>query len=414
MNVSFFIARRLYFGHQDNQRVSKLAIQIATLGVTIGLAVMIVSVCIVLGFKNEITSKIIGFGSQIEVLNSNSSDTPESLPLVTNAEVVRKIKDTRGVASVQRFSSKLGILKTDADFKGFMLKGIAEDYNTAFLRKYLLEGKIPDYTKDAHLNDIVISRSVASQMRLKVGDRIYAYFFEKSLKTRRFKVAGIYQTNMSQFDDNIVIGNLYAVNQLSGWRDDQSSGLELTTKDFNQLEQTYENVVHTTADMIDSDGNTYTAYTIKELYAQMFDWLKLLDLNIWVILGLMICVASITMISGLLILILEKTNTIGVLKALGGSGGLIRRVFLQYAILIMGRGLLWGNVIALTLSAFQWKFHIFKLDPANYYVDHVPILFNWPVIILLNVATILVCFLAMVGPSFLVSKIQPVKAIRFD
>lgn len=414
MNTSFFIAKRLYFGKTDEGRVSKLAIRIATLGVTVGLAIMLLAVSVVLGFKKEINNKIIGFGAHIEIFNKNSNSTLESLPLVTDKAFLQKLMKTDGVRYVQRFTNKVGILKTDADFKGILLKGIGSDYNTSFLKQHLTEGTIPAYGKGQHQNDILISSLTAREMQIGVGDRIFAYFFENSLKTRRFTVAGIYETGMNQFDDNIVVANIYTVNQLNNWSDDQSTGVEIMTNDFKQLDATYLNVLKTLAGVVDRDGNTYTAYTIKELYAQIFEWLKLLDLNIWVILALMACVAIFTMVSGLLILILEKTSTIGILKALGGSNGLIRRVFVNYAVLILGRGLVWGNAVGLGIAFIQYHFHLFKLDPANYYVDHVPILFSWPSIVLLNVGTILICVLALIGPSYLVSKITPSKAIRFD
>ncbi len=414
MNLSFFIARRLYSNKQHDRRVSQLAIQIATIGVTIGLAVMILSVCILLGFKNELTEKIVGFGSHIQILNSKSGASPESFPIVTDRNFVNEIARQEGVTHVQRYSGKIGIVKTDSDFKGILLKGIGEEYNTSFLRQHLIKGTVPHFTREEHRNDVVISDLIANKMQLKVGDKVYAYFFENSIRMRRFNIAGIYRTNMNQFDENVVIANLYTVNSLNKWRDDQSSGLEIFTDNFPHTGATYDKLLAITRDAIDSDGNTYSVYTIEELYAQIFDWLKLLDLNVWVILGLMACVACITMISGLLILILERSATIGILKAVGAGDKLVRHIFINYSAFIMTRGIVLGSIIGLGLAFLQQRYRIITLDATKYYVDHVPVMFHPALLGTVTVATILVCLLAMIGPSYMITKINPVKAIRFD
>jgi lipoprotein-releasing system permease protein len=414
MRTSFFIANRLYQGKSNDQRVSRLARNIATLGVSLGLAIMLLSVAIVLGFRKEISNKITGFARHIQVINPAALTSPQDFPFDASDSVRQIIGHVDGVESVQRVSNKAGIIKTDTDFKGILLKGIADEYDVSFLQKHIQEGNIPHFTKDKNRNSILISRTLAKQMNLKTGDKVYAYFFEDALKTRLFTVEGIYETHMSQFDDVAVIANLYTVNQLNNWSDSVASGFELTVKNDKQIEETYLNVLGTTRHMVDKEQNQYATFTIQELYAQIFEWLKLLDLNIWVILILMVCVASFTMISGLLILILEKTNTIGILKSLGSSNHLVRNIFLNYAILLMGRGIIIGNIVGLGLAFIQQKTGIITLNPQNYYVDSVPITFNLPAIILINLGTITVCTLALIGPSFLVSRIRPVKAIRFD
>jgi len=413
MNISFFIAKRLYFNKTQNQRVSRLAVNIATMGVAVGLAVMIVSVCIILGFKGEISKKLLGFGGHIQILNMALSPEGETMPLVMDSAFCEKVRNAGGVKHVQRFSNKMGILKNDTDFKGILLKGIDEGYDLDFMRNHLVEGAMPTFGKDENKNEIVVSQTVANQMNLKVGDRIYAYFFEQSLKTRRFHVAAIYQTNMAQLDDNVVWCNLYTVNQLNNWLDDQGSGAELTTNDFNQLDRVYENVLQKVNKFTDREDNTYIPFTIKEIYSQVFEWLKLLDINIWLILGLMACVACITMVSGILIIILEKAGTIGVLKAMGATNGLLRRIFLHYAVFIMGRGLLYGNLLGLGIGFIQQKFGLVCLNPENYYVHAVPILFDFKCIILLNVATVLVCVFSFLMPAMLLSRIEPIKTMKF-
>ena len=414
MNFSFFVAKRLYLSRQPGHRVSALATRIATIGVALGLGVMILSVCVLLGFKNELTEKITGFGSHIKVLNSKTGSSPESFPIVTDSLFISSIQQAEGVSHVQRFSEKMGIIKTDEDFKGIMLKGMAEEYDYSFLKQHIIEGELPKYGKEENKNSILISKQMADEMKLKVGERIFAYFFEKSIRARRFTIVGIYETNLSQFDENIIFANFYTVAQLNNFDEDQSSGLEIYAEDFRKCDEVYENVLNITKSTIDHNGSTYSTFTIKELYAIIFDWLKLLDLNVWVILGLMIAVAGFTMISGLLILILERTSTIGTLKALGSTNGSIRNIFLHYASMILLQGIVWGNVLGLGLAYIQQRWQIVTLDASKYYVSHVPIHFDFPLIVALNVGTLVICVMALIGPSYLVSKISPVKAIRFD
>ena len=414
MNYPFFIARRLYFSRDGKKPVSHLAVHIATLGVCIGLAVMILTICVVCGFKNEITEKILGFGAHIEVFNTNASSSPETFPINTDASSCQRIKSVTGIESLQRVSSKFGIIKTNEDYKGIMFKGIGEDYNTRFLKQHLVSGSLPKFSKDKNENDILISKSVESEMNLKQGDKVFAYFLENSMRIRRFHIVGIYSTDMSQFDDNVVIANRYAVNRLNKWSDYQSSELEITVTDFNQVDHIYSNLLPKLAGIVDQNGNTYIGYTIKQLYSNIFDWLQLLNLNILVIIILMICLSSLTIISGLLILILEKTNTIGILKAMGAKGQSIRRIFIYYAILIVGRGILFGYAVGLGLSFVQYRWHIISLNPDKYYVGHVPIQFNWLLLILLGIGTLLISIIAIIGPSYVIARIRPTKAIKLD
>ena len=412
MNFSFFVAKRLYLSRQPGHRVSALATRIATIGVALGLGVMILSVCVLLGFKNELTEKITGFGSHIKVLNSKTGSSPESFPIVTDSLFISSIQQAEGVSHVQRFSEKMGIIKTDEDFKGIMLKGMAEEYDYSFLKQHIIEGELPKYGKEENKNSILISKQMADEMKLKVGERIFAYFFEKSIRARRFTIVGIYETNLSQFDENIIFANFYTVAQLNNFDEDQSSGLEIYAEDFRKCDEVYENVLNITKSTIDHNGSTYSTFTIKELYA--IDGLTRVDRHGWVILGLMIAVAGFTMISGLLILILERTSTIGTLKALGSTNGSIRNIFLHYASMILLQGIVWGNVLGLGLAYIQQRWQIVTLDASKYYVSHVPIHFDFPLIVALNVGTLVICVMALIGPSYLVSKISPVKAIRFD
>jgi len=411
---TLFIANRLYRDKERREPVSRLATNLATFGIGIGLAVMIVSVCIVLGFKWEISSKVIGFGSDIEILNAQSFSSTESVPIDCSEAVVNEIRHTQGVRSIQRTSRKFGIIKTETDYKGIMFKGIGPEYNAQFIKKNLVEGRFPEYAKEKGQNSIIVSRSVARKMNLKLNDRLFSYFFENSIKVRRFTIVGIFETSMQQFDENVIYTNIYAINQLNKWDDDRCSSLELSVENSEQLDETYTNVLNTIHNLKSADGSEYVVYTVKQLYSQIFDWLKLLDLNIWVIIALMTILSSLTIISGLLILILEKTSTIGILKAMGASGKAIREIFIYYATFIIGRGVLLGYVIGLGLAFIQYQWHIVTLDSSKYYVSFVPIIFNCPLIILLGVATLIICVLTLVGPSYLVSRISPAKSIKFE
>lgn len=413
MNFSFFFAKKLYSYKGDKKQVSLPAMRIATMGVAVGLAVMIIAVSVVLGFKQEIRSKVLGMGAHIEVLNINALSTPESHSVVIDSALLSTLYSIPNISHIQRFSYKTGMLKTDSAFLGMMLKGVEQNYDTTFLHNHLVAGSIPILNQKSS-NQILISQMMADDLNLKVGDRIYAYFFEQSMKIRRFHVSGIYRTNMAQFDKNIIITDLQTVNQLNKWKLEECSGAEIYTKNYDDIIATATQINKQIGAIEDKNGNTYATFTIEELYPQVFEWLKLLDLNVWVILILMIAVASFTMVSGLLILILERTTTIGMLKAMGATNTTIRSIFLHYASFIIGRGLLWGNILGIGLVFIQSQWGVMQLNPETYYVDAVPVLFNVGLIILLNVSTLLLSLLALIVPSFLISRIQPAKAIRFD
>ena len=414
MSLPFFIARRLYSTNDKSERISKLGVNIATTGIAVGLIVMIVSVAGVLGFKGEIKNKVIGFGSHIQMVNADAMQQADTLPLIASTGIVERMQACEGVKHVQRITRKTGILKTDTDFQGITFTGIGNDYDSTFLCAHLVEGTLPDYTQDSCRNDIVISRSIAETLQLNRGDKVFAYFFGSDIRMRRYKVSAIYETNMMQFDNATVFTSRTALNALNGWDSLSCSALEITVSDFDRSEDVADMISTLKPQYPDRNGCFYAVYTVRELYGAIFDWLKLLDLNIWVILGLMVCVCCFTMISGLLILILERTQTIGILKALGAGNTTMRRVFQHYGVMIIWRGLLVGNLVGLLLCWVQSQWHIARLDSASYYVDHVPITFNWLAILALNAATLIICALVLVGPTLIVSHIKPVKALKFD
>jgi len=415
MNFPLFIAKRLYSDQGDKRKVSRPAIHIATAGVAIGLAVMIVSVCVVLGFKHTIRDKAIGFGSHIQVADFMTLQQSSQYPVVMNDSMMTVLKKTPGVKHVQRFAIKEGILKTDEDFLGVAFKGVGPEFDSTFLHQNMVEGSIPKFDDKASHNKILVSQLMADKLRLKTGQRIFAYFIDQNgVRTRRFTIAGIYQTNLKKYDEVMVYTDLYTAVKLNGWEADQTSGAELTVKDFNKLQDTEDFLIKNVNRTVDHYGETYSSATIKEINPQIFQWLSLMDLNVWVILGLMLAVAGVTMISGLLIIILERTSMIGVMKALGARNKTIRHTFLWFAVFIIGKGLLFGNILALGILFIQKYTGLVKLDAQTYYVSTVPVEFNWLCIVALNVATLLISVFMLVAPSYLISHIHPAKSMRYE
>lgn len=415
MNLPFFLAKRIYTNNADKKRVDMPAIRIAIAGVAVGLAVMLVSVSVVFGFKHTIRNKVVGFGSHIQVANFMTLQASEQYPIQMGDSMLKVLRAIPGMKHVQRFAVKQGILKTDKDFLGVAFKGIAADYDTTFIHQNLVAGTIPHFSDTVGKQQMMVSQAIADQLNLKLGDKVFAYFIDNTgVKARRFTIAAIYQTNLSQFDKVTCFIDLYTAVKLNAWETDQASGAELTVNDFNLLNQTAARVVEKVNRTIDSYGETYSSQTIQEMNPQIFSWLDLLDLNVWIILGLMLAVAGVTMISGLLIIILERTAMIGILKAIGARNTTIRRTFLWFAVFTIGKGMLIGNLIGLGLIVLQHYTGLVKLNPATYYVSTVPVEFNLLVWLLLNVATLVISVFVLIAPSYLVSKINPAASMRYE
>ena len=415
MNFPLFIARKIYNDNEDKRKVSKPAIRIATIGVAVGLAVMIVSVSVVLGFKHTIRDKVVGFGSHIQVANFLTQQTTLQYPVAINDSMMSVLKAIPGVDHVQRYAMKQGILKTDSDFLGVVFKGVAQEFDSTFIHQNMVEGQIPQFSDSANSNNILISKIMADQLRLKTGQRLFAYFIDDNgVRMRKFNIAGIYQTNLAQYDKSICFADLYTTVKLNGWKNDQATGAELKVKDFSKVNQTEDIIIEKVNRTTDKYGETYSSKTIRDINPQIFSWLDLLDLNVWIILALMVAVAGVTMISGLLIIILERTTMIGILKALGARNKTIRHTFLWFAVFIIGKGLLLGNLIGIALIALQRFTGLIKLDPATYYVSTVPVEFNPLLIVLLNIATLLICVFVLIAPSYLISHIHPAKSMRYE
>ena len=428
MNFPFFVARRFFSNvGSEQRRASHLTTTIATTGVAIGLIVMLLSVGIILGFKQEITKKVEGFGSHIEILDVSSLAAPDAYPVHADTQLINSLKRIPEVRGVAPIAQKMGILKTKNDYMGITLKGIPADYDTTFLANSLVEGRLPkrsaaegavatseDGVTSSASNEILLSRRQADELNLKVGDRVFAYFFEETIKMRRFKVCGIYQSNMAIFDKTFVITDLNTVRKLNHWEGDEATVIEVRLKGMDAIDQTLPQVERLCSQLNDEVSHARKAFSIVDHYASIFSWLQLLDFNMMVILVLMLCVSGFTMVSGLFILILERTQTIGVLKAMGATNTKIRNVFLHFAGFIIVRGLLIGDVVAIGLLLIQQKYGLIHLDPANYYVETVPVEINLWAIVLVNVGTLVLTTLALVLPSYMVSRIQPSKAIKFE
>jgi lipoprotein-releasing system permease protein len=415
MNLPLYIAKRIYSDQGDKRKVSRPAIRIATIGVAIGLAVMIVTVSVVLGFKHTIRDKVVGFGSHIQVHNIMNYSGSDPHPISASDSLMKVVNKLPGVAKAERFSMTQGILKTDEDFLGIAIKGIAEEYDTTFLSQHLVAGNITSFSEKTSKYKLLISKMIADKMRLKVGDKVFGYFIDnQDVRTRKFTISGIYQTNMTRFDETLCFTDLHTANKLNGWTDNQVTGIEVLVKDFEKVNETADQFIDHINRTSDEEGNALTTDTIYELYPQVFSWLELLDINVWIILALMVCVAGFTMISGLLIIILERTQMIGILKALGARNNTVRHTFLWFSVFIIGQGLFWGNVVGIGIVLLQQYTGFITLDPQTYYVSEAPMELNLPLIALINVATLLICVFVLIAPSYLISHIHPAKSMRYE
>ncbi len=412
MNLEYFIAKRIHF-RQDRKHVSRPAVRIAILGIAIELAVMLLAVSIVTGFKKEIRNKTIGFGGHIQITNFDSNNTYELTPIVLNDTLKDELAAIPGVKHIQAFATKPGIIKTNEQFQGIVLKGIDENFDWDFFKSNLSEGDIL-HISDSLQNQAVISKHQADLFKLKLGDTFFAYFMQDQVRARKFTISGIYSTNFIEYDKLFILTDMRHIRQLNDWQDWEVSGYEILIQNFDKIDEIGDQVYFKTANKAQANGNMLYTQTIRDINPQIFSWLDLLDINVWVILFLMLAVAGFNMISGLLILILERTTMIGILKSIGATNWSVRKIFLYHSLFLIGKGMLWGNIIGLSICALQYFTGIIPLDPEAYYIATVPILFNWPLIIGLNIGTLLASILMMIGPSYLITKILPAKIIRYE
>ena len=405
MNLSFFIAKRLI--GKSEHRVSRPVMRVAILAVSLSIAVMLISIATISGFQNEIRDKVIGYGSHIQVTHFSKDNSFESKILSNSSELKNKISKIDGVVDVQKFATKAGLIKTDEEIYGIVLKGVDQNYSFSFFENYLLEGEIPIYNSEKISNEIIISFTIASKLKMKVGDTFTTYFIQKPTRARKFSISAIYDSGLSEFDDLYIVGDLKHIQKLNKWSKNQCGGLEIKSSSFEKL-------IETTKLINNEIGYDLIAQNITDLNPQLFNWLKLQDINVIIIIVLMMLVALINITTLLFILILERIQMIGILKSMGLSDWGIRKIFLYFTNYIMTRGLLFGNFFALTLLLIQKVFKVVKLDQATYYMSEVPIHFDLKDILLLNLGTITISFIVLIIPTYLVSKIRPIKTIRFE
>ena len=417
MNTELFISRRLFFEKSPGKTLSQRIIRIALAGISLGLAVMIISVAVITGFKSEIRNKVIGFGSHIQVVNFDSSNSYETRPVSKKQPFLEQLQSLDGIKNVQVFATKPGMIKTNDYIQGIVFKGVDAHYDWTFFRTNLREGVLPAINDSVRSNQILISEQVAQLLEVSVGNSVVLYFINEDENLPRMlqlTISGLYRTSLEEFDNLFVMGDVQQVQRLNNWQNDQVSGFEVTINDFSRIDAVEQDVRNTVINYsVENDAILRTTNITRE-YPQIFDWLAILDMNVWVILILMALVAGFNMISGLLVLILERSKMIGTLKALGSANWNIRKVFLYLSVFLTSRGMLWGNVIGIGIVTVQHYFEIIKLNPTLYYVDVVPVNFSLVHILLLNIGTVAVTTLMLIVPSYLVSKISPEKTIRFD
>ena len=410
----FFVAKKLYDTGEAG-RVSASAVRIATAGVAVGIMVMIISICVTIGFQREIKSRVASLVGHVQVLNTQNLYRTHSTSIQITDSLMGELNRLPGVSNVHRFVLCPGMLKTENAFIGLFFRGVEAGFDKSFIAANIVSGRVPSFSSDSISNDsILVSASTASALQVRAGDRVYAYFFDNNLRARRFVVSGIFQTNMADFDSKMCFTSMRTAQHLNRWQKDQFSGGEIILKDFSHVERVSGQVSSMLSRKQDVYGQYYSSVRVDELFPQIFSWLTLLDTNVVAILILMICVAGVTMISGLLVLILERTRFIGVMKAMGSTNSQLRRIFLYLSSMIVVRGLLLGNVLALFLMALQKWTGLVTLDPASYYISYVPVHFPWTSILIVNIVTFLVCVLSLVVPTLVISHISPAKSIRFE
>ena len=414
MNIEYFIAKRLASSKESGNQLSRLMSIVAIVSIALGMAVMILTVAIVTGFKNEISDKLVGGNSHIQITNLDSNYSFETNCIEYDSLFFNQLLEIKGIKHIQKFITKGGIIKTETDNQGVMLKGIDTDFNWTFFSSCLLDGQIFSVSDTATTNDILISKKLAQLLRLKTGDKFDAYFVQDPPRLRRFTVCGIYSTQLDEIDKSLVLCDIKHLQKIYGWSKSQISGIEIQVDDIKNIENlTYEvsdKVIFKTY----NDGSRLSVNNIQQLYPHLFAWLDLLDTNVIIILLLTIVVAGFNMVSGLLIMLLERTSMIGVLKSLGMQSINIRKLFLYRTSFIVVKGLIIGNVIGIACCLLQQHFAIIKLDAASYFVTTVPINLNMFHVLLLNILSITAIMLVLIIPSQIITKISPEKTIRFE
>ncbi len=415
MSYASSIARRLIFSKTEGQRLSGPVIKVATAAVALGVAVMIISLSVGMGFKSEIRNKIVGFGTNLQVMSFDYNQSYETNPIIDDSTLYTQISAVEGVRHAQPFIMKPGIIKTKDAIQGIALKGIDNRFDWTFISSIMQEGEILNISDTARSNGIVLSRSLANSLKLQHGDPVRMYFIHNNgIRARRFELTGIFDSHFPEFDEKMAYVDMQHLSKLNNWEENQISGYEILTNTFEDIDNVLIPLLRVTSYHAPDDNTFLRVVSIKDLQPQMFGWLGLLDTNIAVIIVLIIAVAGLNMISGLLILILEHTNMIGILKSMGARNKDIRSIFIYLALYIVGRGMIIGNILAMAICFIQKYTNIISLDPSSYYLDTVPIHLSFWHILLLNIGTLALTTLMLIGPSYVISRILPAKSIRFN
>jgi lipoprotein-releasing system permease protein len=411
LNLEYFIAKRLITAKDYKSSISAPIIKIAIAAIAIGMVMMIVSVATGIGLQQKIREKVSAFNGHIIISNYDNNQSEATLtPISKNQKFYPKFNSVAGISHIQAIATKAGIIRTEKAFEGIIFKGVGTDYQWSNIKEYLVAGRLPNLS--SHLNsEVVISQFLADRLQLKVGDAFNTFFIKENQNQlpniRRFKITGIFNSGFQEFDAAYIIGDIRHIQRINKWTSNEIGAFEIFVQDFNQIQVVGDEVYQQTPSNLDSK-------TIIEKYSYIFDWLQLFDFNIIVILGVMIVVATINMVVALLVLILERTQMIGILKALGANNWSVRKIFLYNAFYLILRGLLWGNGIGIGVLLIQKYFGVIQLNPENYYVNQAPVYFNLGYIAALNLLTIAVCFLVLLIPSYIITKISPIKAIRYE
>lgn len=411
MNLEYFIARRLITAKDYKSSISAPIIKIAISAIAIGIIMMVVSVATGMGLQQKIRDKVSAFNGQIIISNYDNNNSEVTLvPISKKQDFYPGFKSVPEVSHIQAIATKAGIIRTENAFEGIVFKGVGADYDWNNIKEYVVEGKLPDFSKVLN-EEVLISRLLADRLNLKVGDNFNTFFIKEEQgrmpNSRRFRIVGIFNSGFQQFDATYIIGDIRHIQRINKWSPDQVGAFEVFVKDFDNIKVTGNQIYEQTSSSLDTK-------TIIEKYSYIFDWLQLFDFNIVIILGIMILVATINMVVALLVLILERTQMIGILKAMGANNWTVRKVFLYNAFYLIIRGLFWGNLIGIAILLVQQQFGVVQLNPENYYVNQAPVYINWGYVALLNLLTVTVCFVVLLIPSYIITKISPVKAIHFE
>ncbi|WP_299556153.1 FtsX-like permease family protein [Seonamhaeicola sp.] len=411
MNFEYFIAKRIISSKSYKSSISAPIIKIGIAAIAIGIVVMMIAIATGIGLQQKIRDKVVAFNGHVLITNFDSNNSEESItPISKNQEFYPEFKTVEGVEHIQAVASKFGVIRTETDFEGAYLKGVGADYNWKYFQEFLIEGKLPDYTNKRN-EDVLVSQYLANRLELKLSETFQMVFPkedpEKLPNIITYTIVGIYNSGFQDFDANYVIGDIRHIQRINKWEKDQIGNFEIFLKDYDELEEKGVEIYESTPSVLNTQ-------TITNKYSSIFEWIRIFDTNIYGIIGIMILVAGINMITALLVLILERTQMIGILKALGSSNWSIRKLFLYNASYLILLGLFWGNLLGLGLLFAQKYFKLFPLDPSVYYVTEAPVFISVGYIIALNVGTLVLCLLMLLVPSYIITKISPVKAIRFD